>query len=53
MVLATGFIGKNLALYFSRNLKIKATYNIKIPFKNKNIEWVKCDLTKPKQLKNL
>ena len=32
---ATGFIGKNLALYFSRNLKIKATYNIKIPLKTR------------------
>ena len=45
---ATGFIGKNIALYFSKKFKIKATYNKKIPFKNKNIEWIKCDLKKHK-----
>jgi len=50
---ATGFIGKNLTLHFSKKFKIKATYNVKIPFKNKNIEWVKCNLKDPKQLKNI
>ena len=50
---ATGFIGKNIALYYSKNLKIKATYNKKIPFKNKNIEWIKCDLRSTTQINNL
>ncbi len=50
---ATGFIGKNIALNFSKNFKIKATYNIKSPFKNKNIRWIKCDLTNSKQVKDL
>ena len=30
---ATGFIGKNIALYFSKKFKIKATYNKKSPLK--------------------
>ncbi len=50
---ATGFIGKNIALYYSKNLKIKATYNKKIPFENKNIEWIKCDLRSERQINNL
>ena len=50
---ATGFIGKNIALYFSKKFKIKATYNKKIPFKNKNIEWIKCNLKSTKQINNL
>ena len=50
---ATGFIGKNIALYYSKNLKIKATYNKKIPFKNQNIEWIKCDLRSTRQINNL
>ena len=50
---ATGFIGKNIALYFSKKLKIKATYNKKVPFENKNIEWIKCDLKNSRQINNL
>ena len=50
---ATGFIGKNIALYFSKKFKIKAIYNKKVPFKNKNIEWIKCDLKSIKQINNL
>ena len=50
---ATGFIGKNIALYFSKKFKIKATYNKKIPFQNKNIEWVKCNLKNTRQINNL
>ncbi len=50
---ATGFIGKNIALYFSKKFKIKATYNKKVPFQNKNIEWVKCNLKNTKQINNL
>ena len=50
---ATGFIGKNIALYYSKNLKIKATYNKKIPFENQNIEWIKCDLRSTRQINNL
>ncbi|MAI29125.1 MAG: hypothetical protein CMP38_02835 [Rickettsiales bacterium] len=50
---ATGFIGKNLALNISKNLKIKATYNLKTPFENKNIEWIKCDLTNSREINNL
>ena len=50
---ATGFIGKNIALHFSKKLKIKATYNKKVPFKNKNIEWIKCDLKNSRQINNL
>ena len=50
---ATGFIGKNIALYFSKKFKIKATYNKKAPFLNKNIEWVKCNLKNAKQINNL
>ena len=50
---ATGFIGKNIALYYSKNLKIKATYNKKIPFENQNIEWIKCDLRSTTQINNL
>ena len=50
---ATGFIGKNIALYFSKKFKIKATYNKKIPFKNSNIEWIKCDLKSTKKNTNL
>ena len=37
---ATGFIGKNIALYYSRNLKIKATYNKRIPFENKIVFFI-------------
>ena len=50
---ATGFIGKNIALYFSKKFKIKATYNKKVPFKNSNIQWIKCDLKSTKQIDNL
>ncbi len=50
---ATGFIGKNIALHFSKKFKIKATYNKKVPFENENIEWIKCDLRSTKQINNL
>ena len=50
---ATGFIGKNFALHFSKKFKIKATYNKKVPFKNNNIEWIKCNLKSTKQINNL
>ncbi len=50
---ATGFIGKNLAKYFAKKQKIFCVYNIKKPFENKNIKWIKSDLTKEKDLENI
>ena len=43
---ATGFIGKNLLIYFSKNKKfnIYATYNKTKPFKITGVKWIKADL---------
>ncbi len=50
----TGFIGRNLINYFSKKkFKISATYNRKPPFINKNVKWMKVDLCKSKDVKNL
>lgn len=47
---ATGFIGRNIYNFFkNKNYKIYGTYNIKKPFKSKNIKWIKCDLRNPKE----
>ena len=46
---ATGFIGKNLALNLSKNknYKIYGTFNKSKKYGNKNINWIKADLTNP------
>jgi nucleoside-diphosphate-sugar epimerase len=44
---ATGFIGKNIANYFSKkNYEVICVYNKKKKFNNKNIKWIKADLRK-------
>ena len=46
---ATGHIGKRLIpLLLKNNYKLVCIYNKKLPIweKNKNIEWLKCDLKK-------
>ena len=52
---ATGFIGKNLTIYFSRKKKFKifAVYNKKKPFKCKGVKWIKCDLRNSKKVSKL
>ena len=50
---ATGFIGKNLAMSFAKKQKIFCVYNSKKPFKNKNIKWIKFDLTNEKGSVNI
>ena len=50
---ATGFIGKNITKFFSKKYNIKATYNIKKPFDDKNIDWIKCDLRNQRDLSNI
>lgn len=44
---ATGFIGRNLAEYYSKkkNYQVYAVYNLRKPWKNKNIKFLKADLT--------
>jgi len=43
---ATGFIGKNLTIFFSQNPKYKvtATYNQRPPFECPNVIWIKVNL---------
>jgi len=43
---ATGFIGRNLTLFYSKqnDYRIFATYHKKEPFECKNITWIKADL---------
>ena len=51
----TGFIGKNLVNYFSKQEKylVTATFN-KTPFlSNEKVKWVNTDLRDPKKIKNL
>ncbi len=45
----TGFIGRNLVLYFSKksNFEVVTTYNKKKKFNCKNVKWLKADLTEP------
>ena len=52
---ATGFIGRNLVNYFSQGeYSIVAIYNKKKPFvTNENVKWVKADLTKADEIKNI
>ncbi len=50
---ATGFIGKNLVNHFAKKQKVVGVYNVKKPFKNKNIKWIKSDLTNEKDLENI
>jgi nucleoside-diphosphate-sugar epimerase len=49
---STGFIGRNISEYLSRfnNLKIYGTFNKKRPFLNKNINFIKCNLLKKKEV---
>ena len=52
---ATGFIGRNLVNYFSQGeYSIIAIYNKKKPFAtNENVKWLKADLTKVDEIKNI
>lgn len=52
---ATGFIGKNLTLFFSKkkNYKVFAVYHKKRPFKCKNVKWIKCDLKNEKKVSKI
>ena len=49
---ATGFIGRNMVYSFSLNSNnmVTATYNIKPPFDNENVTWVKCNLTNSEEV---
>lgn len=51
----TGFIGKNLLFYFSKqkNFKVYATYNIQKRVKIENVTWIKVDLTNPSKVDNI
>ena len=51
----TGFIGKNLLLYFSKqkNFKVFATYNIQERIKIENVTWIKVDLTNQNEVDNI
>ena len=52
---STGFIGKNLSIYFSNKKKysITAVYNKTKPIKIPNIKYIKGDLTKKKFVENI
>ena len=53
---STGFIGKNLLEYYSKNnnFKIKATYHDTPKLDNyDNVDWVKCDLRNINDVKNV
>lgn len=52
---ATGFIGKNLVLHYSKKkiYKVFAVYNNKKPFKCKGVRWIKCDLRDESKVSNL
>jgi GDP-L-fucose synthase len=49
---STGFIGRNLTNYFSKQKKIKvyAVYNKRRPWKNSKVKFLKADLTDPFQV---
>lgn len=53
----SGFIGRNLVLYFSKKYNVTATYLKNKPkeklFKNKNIHWLKVNLLNEKQVEKL
>ena len=53
----SGFIGKNLTLYFSKDFKVTSTYFKNKPrefiFNEKNIQWLKVNLLDEKQIKKL
>ena len=50
----SGLLGSHLLYFFSKKkIKIIATYRKKIPFKNINIKWVKCDLKKLSSIKSI
>ena len=50
----TGFIGRNLINFFcNKKIKVSSTYNNTKPFLNKNVNWIKVDLCKSKDVKNL
>lgn len=53
----SGFIGKNLTLYFSKSFSVTSTYYSNKPiekeFKNKNIKWVKVNLFKESEIKKI
>jgi GDP-L-fucose synthase len=50
---ATGFIGKNTIIHFSKrkNYKVYATYNVKKKIKIKNVTWIKANLTSQNDVK--
>ena len=50
---ATGFIGKNLTIFFSQNPKYKvtATYNQRPPFECPNVIWIKVNLLNHNEVK--
>jgi len=52
---ATGFIGRNVAEYFSENEKFEVfgTYNTRTPYNNNKIQFIKADLTKPEEVKSV
>lgn len=53
---ATGFLGRNILEYFHKTneYKIRATYHIKPAIDEyKRVEWVKCDLRNPEDVKNV
>jgi len=51
---ATGFIGRNLVEYYSKNNKVYAVWNKRKPnFNHPNVQWVKADLRNPKDIKHI
>jgi len=51
---ATGFIGRNLLNFYSKNknYSIRATHFKRKPVAYENVEWIRCDLRDPAQVKN-
>lgn len=51
----TGFVGKNLVNYFSKNKSydVVATFNKTPFFKNEKVKWIRTDLRDSKKIKNL
>lgn len=51
---ATGFIGRNLVEYYSKNNKVYAVWNKRKPnFNHPNVQWVKADLRNPKDIRHI
>ena len=51
---ATGFIGRNLLNFYSKNknYSIRATHFKRKPIAYENVEWIRCDLRDPAQVKS-